>query len=253
MELPGALTWVLNLVGVQWPNVDEDQLRSSADSMRQISQELNGNTGTAQTGIAQMLQNNSSQSLQMFEALWNKVAGSHLPQMAQGLNILADGLDVAAVVVVGLKAAAIGQLAELAAEILSDQAEAPETFGASEALVPVQTEATSGIMKEIMDQAIQQIEQQLMQAVQQPVINALTSAGQELAGQLVGDVTGQSSGIDLSSVAQAGESGFTQSVQSIASNPLGALGMPSGPSSGDEDAESGDGADFPAQSGELEA
>jgi hypothetical protein len=205
----------MNLVGVNWPNVDEDQLRSSADTMRQLSQELTSNTGEAKSDIEQMLRNNSSQALQLFEALWHKLAGSHLPQVAQAMNIVADGLDAAAVVVVGLKAAAIAQLAELAAEIIADQAAAPETFGASEALIPVETEATHGIMQEIIDQAVQQVEQQLMQAVEQQVINALTSAGQELAGQLVGDALGTRNGIDLGAVAQAGGQGSEQGWQGV--------------------------------------
>ena len=40
-------------------------------------------------------------------------------------------------VVVGLKGAAIVQLAILAAEIIADQAAAPLTFGASEAAIPL--------------------------------------------------------------------------------------------------------------------
>jgi hypothetical protein len=26
--LPGEVAWVLDLIGVQWPNIDEDELRS---------------------------------------------------------------------------------------------------------------------------------------------------------------------------------------------------------------------------------
>lgn len=209
------------MVGVNWPNIDEDQLRSTADELRQLSQELTSNSADAKSQIEQMLQNNSSDSLQLFEALWNKLSGSHLPQMAQGMNVAADALDVGAVIVVGMKVAAIAQLAILAAEIISDQVEAAFTFGASEALIPVQTMATREIMKTIEDQIVQQLEQQLIGAVEGPVIDALTSAGEELATQLAGDALGVSSGVNLGQVASAGASGFGQGVQSLASNPLG--------------------------------
>jgi hypothetical protein len=213
------------MVGIDWPNVDEDQLRSTADAMRQLSQELTGNSGDAKAQIEQMLANNSSESLQLFEGLWNKIAGSHLPQLADGMNIVADALDAGAVVVVGLKVAAIAQLAMLAAEIISDQAEAAVTFGASEALIPVQTMATREIMKEIEDQFVKQLEQQLMSAVEQPVIDALTSAAENLAEQLVGDALGTHSGVDLGEAASAGGSAFQQGVQGLAADPLGAAGL----------------------------
>lgn len=251
LELPGPLVWVLNLVGINWPNVDEDQLRSAASELRQFSQELTSNSGDAQAGIQQMLSNNSSQSLELFQALWNKLSGSHLPQMATAMGVVGDALDVGAVIVVGLKAAAIAQLAMLAAEIISNQAEAVVTFGASEALIPVETMATREIMKTVMDQAIQQLEQQLMSAVEQPVINALTSAADDLAQQLVGDALGVSSGVNVGAVAQAGASGFGQGAQGLVSDPLGAMGVTGG--GGQGAAQSGGGAGWPNQTGVLKA
>ena len=215
LVLPDALTWVLDIVGVDWPNVDEDQLRSSADELRQMSQELTSDTGDAKSQIEQMLQNNSSQSLELFEGLWNKVAGSHLPQVAQGMNVVAGALDVGAVIVVGMKVAAIAQLAILAAEIISDQVEAAFTFGASEALIPVQTIATREIMKTIEKKIIDQLEQQVTNAVEQPVVDALTSVAENLGTQLLGDALGVSSGVDLGAAASAGASGFTQGVQDV--------------------------------------
>jgi hypothetical protein len=234
LVLPGALTWVLDIVGIDWPNIDEDQLRQAADELRQLATELTGNTGDAKSDIEQMLQNNTADSLELFEALWSKLAGSHLPQLAEGMKVVGAGLDVAAVVVVGMKAAAIAQLAILAAEIISDQAEAFFTFGASEALIPVQTLATREIMKTVIDQAVKQVEQQLLSAIEGPIFDALTSAGEELAGQLIGDALGTSSGVDLGSVASAAGGGFEQGVKSEASDPLGTLGLTNG-SGGDPD------------------
>lgn len=225
LELPGALTWVLSMVGIDWPNVDEDELRSGANELRSLASELTGSTGKAKSDIESMLSNNSSQSLELFDKLWGKVSGNHLPQLAEGMKVVATGLDISAVLVVGMKAAAIAQLAILAAEIIADQAEAFFTFGASEAEIPIQVAATRGIMKEIMDQAIKQVEQQLIQAVEGPVFQALGNAGEELAGQLVGDVLGTQKGIDLGKVASAGGSGFADGVKSTVSNPAGAVGL----------------------------
>lgn len=238
--LPEALSWVLNLIGINWPNVDEDQLKSAASDLRNISGELTSNTGDAQAQIEQMLGANSSQSLQLFQALWNKVAAGHLPQLGEGMNMLADGLDVSAVVVIGLKLAAIAQLAMLAAEIIADQAAAPFTFGASEAAIPAETEVTSQLVKQVLDNAVNQIEQQLISVVEGPIFSALDSATQEMAGQLLGDALGTRSGVDLGAVGSAAGSGFGQGVQNSEqqlTDPFGGGGSGGGGSGGgDEEA-----------------
>ena len=232
VTLPSEVAWVLDLIGINWPNIDEDELRSAADQLRQLGSELNSNNGEAKSDIEQMLGVNSSESLAIFEALWKKLSDGHLQQLSQGMDLLADGLDIAAVVIMGMKLAAIVQLVTLAAELIADQAAAVETLGASEALAAAQTEFTEQIVKQAIDQAIQTVEQQLMQVVEGPIFSALQSAGTELAEQLVGDALGTHQGLDLGAVANAGASGFSQGVQnseqqvegmanSVVNDPLG--------------------------------
>jgi uncharacterized protein YukE len=225
LVLPGALAWVLDMIGIEWPNIDEDELRSGATQLRQLAGELTSNTGDAHSSIEQMLQNNSSDSLKAFEGLWQKLAAGHLPQLAEGLKAIAVALDASAVLVVGMKTGAIVQLGILAAEIIADQAAAPFTFGASEAAIPGEVEITSQIVKQIFKQIANQVEQALLNAVEGPVFSALGNAAEELAGQLVGDVAGTNSGINLGNVAKAGESGLSSGVTSEVQNPASVIGL----------------------------
>jgi len=142
-----------------------------------------------------MLNLNQSQSLANFQALWNKVAKGHLPQLGQGMNLLADGLTISAVVVTGMKVAAIVQLGILAAEIIADQAAPHSRSALPRPRFPVETEVTSQIVDQIIKQAVNQVEQQLIQAVEGPIFNALDSAASEMAGQLLGDALGTHSGL----------------------------------------------------------
>ena len=230
--LPSELAWVLGLIGIQWPNIDEDELKAAAAELRQLSQELTGHAGDAKADIEAMLGVNSAESLQLFEALWKKISDGHLQQLGQGLELLGTGLDGAALVVTGMKLAAIVQLAVLAAEVIADQLAAVETLGASEALAAAQTAITRTLVKQLLDQAIKAVEQQLLQVVEGPIFAALEGAATELAGQLLGDALGTHSGVDLGAVASAGKSGFGQGVQSaeqqvsgmassVTSDPLG--------------------------------
>src|SRR5207248_3177207 len=134
-------------------------------------------------------------------------------QLGQGLKLFGTGLDVGAVVIEGMKVAAIVQLVLLAAEIIADQAAAPFTFGASEAAAAAEVVATRQIVKQIFDQAVKAVEQQLIQVVEGPIFNALDSAASELAGQLLGNALGTQHGVDLGKVADAGEQGFNQGAQ----------------------------------------
>jgi hypothetical protein len=232
VTLPSEVTWVLDLIGVEWPNIDEDELRSAADQLRELGSELSSNNGDAKSEIEEMLGVNSAESLQIFEALWKKLADGHLQQLGEGMDMLATGLDIAAVVIVAMKLAAIVQLVILAAELIADQAAAIETLGASEALAVAQTEFTEQIVKQAIEQAIQTVEQQLLSVVEGPIFAALESAGEELAMQLVGDALGTHQGIDMGAVANAGVDGFSQGVSdsvdqvegmadSVVNDPLG--------------------------------
>jgi len=232
VTLPSEVTWVLDLIGVEWPNIDEDELRSAADQLRELGSELSSNNGDAKSEIEEMLGVNSAESLQIFEALWKKLADGHLQQLGEGMDMLATGLDIAAVVIVAMKLAAIVQLVILAAELIADQAAAIETLGASEALAVAQTEFTEQIVKQAIEQAVQTVEQQLLSVVEGPIFAALESAGTELATQLVGDALGTHQGIDMGAVANAGVDGFSQGVSdsvdqvegmadSVANDPLG--------------------------------
>jgi hypothetical protein len=233
--LPDALAFVLNMIGVDWPNIDEDDLRSGADELRQLSSELTSNTGDAKGQIEQLLSANSSASLDRFNALWQKLASGHLPQLAEGLNLVATGLDASAVLVTGMKLGAIVQLGILAAEIIADQAAAPFTFGASEAAIPAEVEITSQVVKQVFKKVAEQVEQALLSALEGPIFEALGNAAMELGGQLLDDALGTGSGVNLGDVAGAADKGLGSGVTGEVDDPGSVLGFggPGGSSGSD--------------------
>jgi hypothetical protein len=226
--LPDALAWVLDMIGIEWPNIDEDELRSGATELRTLAGEIDGNTSDAKSSIEQMLSSNSSQSLDLFNALWGKLANGHLPQLSKGLGIIATGLDVSAGLVEGMKVGAVVQLGILAGEIIADQAAAPFTFGASELAIPGEVEITSQVVKAIFKKVAEQVEQALLNAIEGPIFSALGSAGDELAQQLLGDALGTSSGVNVGGIFAAGEQGLSSGVNGEISDPGALVGIPDG-------------------------
>jgi hypothetical protein len=230
--LPNDLVWVLGAIGVTWPNIDEDQLRKAGTDFRTLSSDLSSHKSGAMGEIESMLHVNSSESLKVFQALWEKVVKGHLSDLEEGLNILAEAMDVCADIVEGMKVAAIAELVAFVAETAADAAAAVATFGIAAGAEIALEEVTSRVVNGIIDQAISQVEYQIKQALLAPVIDTLTSAGLDLAEQLLGDALGVNQGVDLSAVVSAGKTGLGQglstgvgSLTGMATDPLGPSGL----------------------------
>lgn len=226
--LPQELVWVLDIIGVSWPNINEDDLKEAADELKQIAQELESGHGDAKAEIEQMLSISSSQSLKLFEALWQKLSDGHLKDLAEGLKIFADVLEVVYGVIIALKTEAIVQLGILAAQLIADQAAAVETLGLSEAEAAGAIAICKTLVKRLLDEAVQQILAQLTQAVEGPIFSALKSAGGELAQQLLGDALGIGHGLDFSALEAAATRGGSQGLSTLGSQAASALSDPGG-------------------------
>lgn len=184
--LPGELVWVLDLIGVDWPNVDEDDYRQMADSLRSFAEECDNGTADTQQAVQRMLGENEGAAVEAFEAHWSKVAGTHLPQLAEGCRVGATVLDAIAVVIEGAKVAAIAQLGVLAAEVIAAQAAAVDTLGASEAAAAAATQVTRVVVKQLLQEAEQQIVSQLTSVVEGPIIAAVEGVANQLVLNLGG-------------------------------------------------------------------
>lgn len=230
--LPNELVWVLGAIGVTWPNIDEDELRHAGDEFRKLSSDLSSHKAGALGEIEAMLHVNSSESLKVFQALWEKVVKGHLSDLEEGLNILAGAMDTCAVIVEGMKVAAIAELVAFAAETAADVAAAVATAGIAAAGEVALEIATQKIVNGIIQQAIDQVEYQIKQALLAPVIDTLTSAGLNLGEQLLGSALGVQQGVDLGGVLSAAKGGLGQGVNtagsqlgSIVTDPLGPGGL----------------------------
>ncbi|RKE20220.1 hypothetical protein [Streptomyces sp. TLI_171] len=227
--LPGELAWVLDLIGVNWPNVDEDEYREMADELRDLAATLTSDGQQIESSVQEFLGINEGAGVAAFQAHWDKVIGTHMPQVAQAIELFAYGLDGAALVITGAKIAALVQLGILAAEVIAAQAAAPFTLGLSEAGALGATQATRIIVKRLLKEAEQQLLSQLLSLVEGPVYAALGNIAQDLVVQLARNAVGAQQGINFGEAANAGKTGFKDGVQQsvdqvkgYADDPLGA-------------------------------
>ncbi|AUG80604.1 hypothetical protein CFP65_5927 [Kitasatospora sp. MMS16-BH015] len=179
IELPGEVVTLLNFIGINWPQVNEDKVREFAGHVREFAENIQqthqDSTATVQA-IGEAYQGASYEAL---VTKWGQLSGSHMTELIQGCHTVATALDAAAEVIVAMKAEAIAELVVLAASFIADQAAAVATFGLAEAAMIAIEEAA----KKLVNFLEQQLEQYIIAQVVEAAINPLVeTVGQAVSG-----------------------------------------------------------------------
>ncbi|MFE2228286.1 WXG100-like domain-containing protein [Streptomyces kronopolitis] len=141
--LPGWADEILDIIGVSWPNVDEDDYREMADAMREFADDIDGGANEAHQAVQGLVGSaGGSLAVEALNAHWGKINGTHLKNLGECGRLAGTALDGVALLIEGAKIGAIAQLAILAAEVIAAQAAAPFTFGLSELGALAGTQAT---------------------------------------------------------------------------------------------------------------
>ncbi|MEU2787600.1 RHS repeat-associated core domain-containing protein [Streptomyces sp. NPDC007100] len=238
--LPGWADELLDLIGVSWPNVDEDDYREMATAMREFAGDISDGAGQAHDAVQALVSSaGGGQAAEALNAHWSKINGTHLTKLAQCGELAATALDGVAVLIEGAKIGAIVQLGILAAEVIAAQAAAPFTFGLSELGALGATQVTRVIVKRLFKEVCQQVAEQVVSIALTPVEEALGAMVGDLVVQLGANALGVKDGVDLGQTAKAGKEGFAQGVQgakdaakSAADNPMQLLSAGGGGGTG---------------------
>lgn len=104
MMLPDELIWVMEKLGFDWPDIDEDELRRAAqiigtfrgeleESLHAVDRTVNGDLAAAMRG----------QAGPAFVSAWNSNRSQNLQKLLDLLGPVPTGIDITADVVFGLK------------------------------------------------------------------------------------------------------------------------------------------------------
>jgi YD repeat-containing protein len=215
--LPDWAATMLDLIGVSWPNVDEDDYLHTANSLRDFAHDLDDNTGAANQHMQRLLASGRGQSMQALGAHWGKVKDKHLKDLATAATVIAGALDLAAGAITAQKGEAITQLGYLADETGIALALIPETGGLSALLDAGAIEATQQVVKQLFQAVAKDAVSYIVSALAEPAVAALDGMAVDLAIQLAADGMGVQDGVNLNEVKQAGKDGFHQGVGSAKS------------------------------------
>jgi uncharacterized protein YukE len=168
-DLPGPVVTFLNVLGIDWPYIDEDQVRQFAIKVREFGQAVEQTHQDATVAIRNYAQAYQGASTEALQSGWAHLSAQHVTEIVDGSRILADALDVGADFIVGQKVEAVIQLGIMAGEFVADQAASIATFGIAEAAVPLIIEAGKLLVNTLKQQIIQMIMAQVIEAAAKPL------------------------------------------------------------------------------------
>ncbi|MFG2987706.1 hypothetical protein ACGFZK_00005, partial [Streptomyces sp. NPDC048257] len=96
VTVPDWADTLLDLIGVAWPNVDEDAYRDMADSLREFAEDLLDDGQLANNHVERLLSASKGESIEALNKHWNTVKGKHFKDLASAARTIAGAMDLAA-------------------------------------------------------------------------------------------------------------------------------------------------------------
>ncbi|MFF4014116.1 DUF6531 domain-containing protein [Streptomyces sp. NPDC001843] len=167
--IPGWLDEVLDFIGINFPNVDEDDYREMADAMREFAEQFEGHGGDAHKAVSRILSSSEGWAVDAMEKHWNEAKASHLEKLPELARLFADACDVLADIVFGMKTKAEDELAVMAGSVGLSVGLSFVTGGLSAVLGAAEVTAMRQLVKRIIDEAVDRIVDEVLAKVTEPV------------------------------------------------------------------------------------
>ncbi|MFD6274673.1 RHS repeat-associated core domain-containing protein [Streptomyces sp. NPDC060209] len=225
--IPDGVDTMLDVVGVGWPNVDEDAYRDMADALREFGDDADDDAYAAYQHIQKLLASGQSESLTALDKHWSKVQGKH-KDLAKAARLVAGALDRVADIIVARKIAAVAELADLCATVGVTLAFAPVTAGLSTLLAGAKIAATRIAFKRILKEMAEAAVGEIVATLTEPAVAAIESIVADLAVQTALNVAGVQDGYNPDQTARAGK----DALQINSAGGSGGPGLGGGPGSG---------------------
>jgi RHS repeat-associated protein len=171
--LPGWMDEILDFIGINWPNVDEDDYREMADAMREFAEQFEGHGAEAHAAVSRILASSEGAAVDALQEHWDLVKSGHLEKVPDIARLFSDACDVVADIIYGMKTKAEIELGVMAASIGISLGLAVVTGGLSAIIGAAETAAMRQLIKRIIDEAADQIVDELLARVTEPITGRL--------------------------------------------------------------------------------
>ncbi|WP_194422467.1 hypothetical protein [Microbacterium abyssi] len=158
MMLPNDLIWVMDKLGLEWPDIDEDEVRRAATLVRGYSGDLealvqaadrriNGDIAAAMTGRTGTAHLTG----------WNRNRSENVQRLLDLLDPAATGIDIAADIVLALKIKVIAEITLTLIQLIPLLAAGPLGAGGAALLILARKKLFSMAMEATIEQVINEV------------------------------------------------------------------------------------------------
>ncbi len=175
-DLPGPVVTFLNVIGIDWPYLSEDQVRQFATLVREFGQAVEQTHQDATMAVRNIAEAYQGTSTRALNSGWAHLSTQHVDEIVEGCRILAEALDLGADFVIAQKAAAVLELIGMASAFVADQAAAALTFGIAEAGAPLIIEGAKVLLETLKQQIIQYLVGEIVEAAAKPLFAKVEQA-----------------------------------------------------------------------------
>ena len=182
MNLPGELVWVLDMLGYDWPPIDEDEVRRAAQITRQFGEDLEGTIEVVDAKIhGDVVSAMKTGSATAYTTAWDSQRQGNLRQLVELIDPAATGMDVFADAVVALKVKVIAELVITAAQIAAAAATALLTGGLSLAANAAIIAARKKALDILTNIAVEQVAGQVLSMLVEPLATVMVDLATAIA------------------------------------------------------------------------
>lgn len=191
LTVPGELDYALDLLGYEWPNIDEDAVREAATLVRGLRDDLQGTLDDVDAKINNELREAfTSKAATSYIEAWTENRTQNMDQVLELLPGVADGIDVYADAVFALKTKVIAELSITVAQLAAAAAAAIFTGGASLAANAAIIAARKKALDIATDLAVEQLIGQMVSMVIEPLTETVTALSEAVVAAPLTKATG---------------------------------------------------------------
>ncbi|GAA2452208.1 nucleic acid/nucleotide deaminase domain-containing protein [Streptomyces macrosporus] len=174
IELPDEVREVLDFIGIDWPDINEDELRDTASEYREFAKELRDTITKANRACSHVTAGKSKgQAVDAFRQRWGTVSGQDMKKLADAVDVLAGVMDTGADYVVACKLAIIANVTTTIATATGGVIGAIFTGGLSALLSAAAIAALKQLVKEVIDLLISQLVELATEKIEGKVMGLL--------------------------------------------------------------------------------
>lgn len=158
MMLPNELIWVMDKMGLEWPDIDEDEVRKAAVLVRGYRDDMETLVQTADRRInGELAAVMRGQTGAAHVAGWNRNRSENVQQLLDLLGPASTGIDVAADIVLALKVKVIADVTLTLIQLVPLLAAGPFGAGGAALLILARKKLFSMAMEATLEKVIDEV------------------------------------------------------------------------------------------------